>query len=427
LMHSATLVTAGVYLIARMNTIYQLAPLAMEIVAIFGALTAVYAATLALVQTDIKRILSYSTISQLGFMFLALGAGAFSAGIFQLLTHALFKALLFLAGGSLVFSLSGEQDIRRMGGMWNAVPTTSRPFLIATLAIAALPPFAGFFSENEILGQAFHHFRFVNPHIFLWLAGIIIAALTAIYSFRLLFLAFFGRSRVSPQLEVQIHESPQTMNVPLTVLAFLCIIGGWFALPVLWGEPNSLFQFLAPVLGEVGAPAPAVVPESHFLLKEYLLLSTPLLAAGLGIWLAYRIYLQKPKLRDKIPAAWPRLHKLLTHQYYFDQFYLAVVVNPIKDLSLALDFADAVLIDGLATNITALLARSLSRISAWCDKWIVGGAINFGAKFIQALGNPIRLLQTGVFSLYALWMLLGLTLLLGYYAHHMQVWMRTLH
>ena len=427
LMHSATMVTAGVYLIARMNSLYQLAPVAMEIIAIVGALTAIYAATVALVHTDIKRILAYSTISQLGFMFLALGVGAFSAGIFQLLTHALFKALLFLSAGSLVLSLSGEQDIRKMGGMWNAIPATSRPFLIATLAIAAIPPFAGFFSENEILGDAYHGSHFMNPHIFLWLGGIIIAALTAIYSFRLLFLAFLGRSRVSPQLEVQIHESPQTMAVPLTILAFLSIIGGWFALPVLWGEPNSLLQFLAPVLGEVQTATTAVAPGIHVLLKEYLLLSTPLLAASLGIWLAYRIYLQKPKLRDKIPAAWPRLHRLLVHQYYFDQFYTAVFVNPVKDLSLALDFADAILIDGLATNGTVLLARSLSRVSAWCDKWILGLLINFIAKFVQTFSNPIRLLQTGVFSSYGVWMLLGLTLLLGYYAHHMQVWMRTLH
>ncbi|MGB2666611.1 MAG: NADH-quinone oxidoreductase subunit L, partial [Candidatus Acidiferrum sp.] len=217
LIHAATMVTAGVYMVARMNAIYQLAPAAMDVVAIVGALTAIFAASIALVQNDIKKVLAYSTISQLGYMFLALGVGAFSAGIFHLMTHAFFKALLFLGAGSVIHALSGEQDLRKMGGLWDTVPATSRPFLIATLAIAGMPPLAGFFSKDEILGHAFWRSASMDRYLFLWIVGLITAGLTAFYMFRLLFLAFFGLSRVSPELEHHIHESPKTMTVPLMI------------------------------------------------------------------------------------------------------------------------------------------------------------------------------------------------------------------
>ena len=244
LIHAATMVTAGVYMVVRMNAIYQLAPLAMDVVAMVGALTAIFAATIALAQTDIKKVLAYSTISQLGYMFLALGVGAFSAGIFHLMTHAFFKALLFLGAGSVIHALSGEQDLRKMGGLWNTIPATSRPFLIATLAIAGMPPLAGFFSKDEILGHAFGRAVSVDRYLSLWIVGVVTAGLTAFYMFRLLFLAFFGYSRVSPQLEHHIHESPKTMTVPLAILAGLSIVGGWFALPSLWGKaaPSKSFS-----------------------------------------------------------------------------------------------------------------------------------------------------------------------------------------
>ncbi len=310
LIHAATMVTAGVYMVARMNAIYQLAPIAMDVVAFIGATTAIFAASMALVQTDIKKVLAYSTISQLGYMFLALGVGAFAAGIFHLMTHAFFKALLFLGAGSVIHSLSGEQDIRKMGGLWNSIPATSRPFLIATLAIAGIFPFAGFFSKDEILGHAFHRSQMMDRYLFLWLVGLITAGMTAYYMFRLLFLTFFGLSRVSPELEEHIHESPKTMTVPLMILAFLSISGGWFALPVLWGEKNTFGIFLEPVLGGVETETGAVQLGQHTLFKEYFLMILSLAVVGLGLWVAYQLFLKNPKLHEKIADSWPRLHNL---------------------------------------------------------------------------------------------------------------------
>ncbi len=426
LIHAATMVTAGVYMVARMNAVYQLAPIAMDFIAVIGAATAIYAASMALVQTDIKKVLAYSTISQLGYMFLALGVGAFAAGVFHLMTHAFFKALLFLGAGSVIHALSGEQDLRKMGGMWNAIPSTSRPFLIATLAIAGMPPFAGFFSKDEILGHTFHRSQAMDRYLFLWVIGLITAGMTAFYMFRLLYLAFFGRSRVPPEIEDHIHESPSTMTTPLWILALLSIIGGWFALPVLWGEKNAFFQFLEPVLAGVKPETTTVELGQHTLLKEYLLMFTSVAVAGLGIWLAYRIFLEKPKMHEKIAAAWPRLHNLLMHKYYVDEIYDALFVNRIKDLSTAFGLFDAKIIDGVAINGSAALTRFFSGISMWWDKWIIDGLVNLVGKFTRGLSTPVRMLQTGVFSTYAVWIMIGIVVLLGYYGHHMQVWLRNL-
>src|SRR6516225_918468 len=272
LIHAATMVTAGVYMVARMNAIYQLSPAAMDFVAVVGALTAVFAATMALAQTDIKKVLAYSTISQLGYMFLALGVGAFAAGIFHLMTHAFFKALLFLGAGSVIHALSGEQDLRKMGGMWNAIPRTSRPFLIATLAIAGIPGFAGFFSKDEILGSTFARSLTTDRYLALWIVGVFTAGLTAFYMFRLLNLTFFGLSRVPRELEHHIHESPATMTVPLAILALFSIIGGWVALPALWGAESPFEKFLEPVLKGVVPETAAVQFAHHTLFKEYVLM-----------------------------------------------------------------------------------------------------------------------------------------------------------
>src|SRR3989441_3721920 len=225
LIHAATMVTAGVYMVVRMNAVYQLAPFALDVVAVVGVVTAIFAASMALVQNDIKKVLAYSTISQLGYMFLALGAGAFAAGIFHLMTHAFFKALLFLGAGSVIHAMSGEQDIQKMGGLWNKIPATARTFAVATLAIAGIFPLAGFFSKDEILGRAF------DGHRSLWLIGFITAGLTAFYMFRLLFLAFFGYSRADEHIVKHVHESPPTMTVPLMVLAVFSLIGGWIGWP----------------------------------------------------------------------------------------------------------------------------------------------------------------------------------------------------
>ncbi len=426
LIHAATMVTAGVYMVVRMNAIYQLAPMAMDVVAVVGTLTAIFAASMALLQNDIKKVLAYSTISQLGYMFLALGVGAFSAGIFHLMTHAFFKALLFLAAGSVIHALSGEQDIRKMGGIWNAIPATSRPFLIATLAITGIPPLAGFFSKDEILGHTFARAAMGDRYLALWIVGLVTAGLTAFYMFRLLFLAFFGLSRVSPEVERHIHESPKTMTVPLMILAALSIVGGWFALPTLWGEESSFGKFLEPVVHGVIPESAAVKFAHNTLFTEYLLMAASVGIAIFGLWLAYNLYLKYPQLHSKIAASWPRLHKLLVNKYYVDEIYDALFVNRIKDLSTVLSLFDAKVIDGLGVDGAGWLARASSSISMRWDKWVVDGLVNFVGKFTRFLSQPIRMIQTGVFSSYALMILLGLVILLAYYGHHMQVLVRSL-
>jgi len=426
LIHAATMVTAGVYMVARMNAIYQLAPVAMDLIAIAGALTAVFAATIALAQTDIKKVLAYSTISQLGYMFLALGVGAFAAGIFHLMTHAFFKALLFLGAGSVIHALSGEQDLRKMGGLWNAIPATSRPFLVATLAIAGMPPLAGFFSKDEILGRTIARSAMLDRYLALWGIGLFTAGLTAFYMFRLLNLTFFGLSRIPPEVEHHIHESPASMTVPLAILALLSIIGGWVALPALWGAESPFEKFLEPVLSGVIPETGGIQFARHPLFIEFLLMSLSVAVAGFGIWLAYRLYLKVPHLHSKVAASWPRLHKLLVRKYYVDELYDALFVNRIKDLSISFALFDAKVIDGLGVDGSASLARILSRMSMWWDKWVVDGLVNFVGKFTQLLSHPVRMFQTGLFSSYAMWILIGLAILLGYYSHHMEVIVRSL-
>ncbi len=311
LIHAAAMVTAGVYMVARMSAIYQLAPIAMDVVAIIGATTAIFAATMAVVQTDIKKVLAYSTISQLGLMFLALGVGAFAAGIFHLMTHAFFKALLFLGAGSIIHSLSGQQDIRKMGGLRYTLPVTWIPFYIATLAIAGVPGLSGFFSEDEILGHAFNRHLMVDRYLALWAVGLVTAGLTSFYMFRLLFETFYGRSRLPVDMEGHIHESPKTMTVPLMVLAFFSIARGWLALPILWGEESPFEQFLEPSLRGVETDTwRNRLRASHSARR--------ILAHGRlrGVRRSGRLAClqalspQNPKLpHPQLAASWPRLHQ----------------------------------------------------------------------------------------------------------------------
>src|SRR3984957_9407137 len=242
LIHAATMVTAGVYMVTRLNAIFQLSPIAMGVVATVGAFTAIFAATMGLVQNDIKRVLACSTVSQLGYMFLALGVGAFTSGIFHLMTHAFFKALLFLGSGSVIHAMSGEQDMRKMGALWNKIPITARTFLIATIAISGIPPLAGFVSKDAILGAAF------DARPLLWVIGFITAGMTAFYMFRLVNMTFFGQSRVSHEAEHHLHESPASMTVPLMILAFLSIVGGWIGWPESLGGSDHFAKFLDPVI-----------------------------------------------------------------------------------------------------------------------------------------------------------------------------------
>jgi NADH-quinone oxidoreductase subunit L len=427
LIHAATMVTAGVYMVARMSAIYQLAPVAMDIVAIIGATTAIFAATMAVVQTDIKKVLAYSTISQLGYMFLALGVGAFAAGIFHLMTHAFFKALLFLGAGSIIHSLSGEQDIRKMGGLRYTIPATSVPFMIATLAITGVPGLSGFFSKDEILGHAFNRHLMLDRYLALWAVGLTTAGLTAFYMFRLLFETFYGRSRLPIEMEGHIHESPKTMTVPLMILAFFSIASGWLALPILWGEESPFERFLEPSLRGVETDTGAITFGHHTLLVEYALMAASVAFVALGCWFAYRLYLENPKLHRKLAGSWPRMHNLLIHKYYVDEIYDALFVNRIKDLSTALGFFDSKVIDGLGVDGAGWLTRVFSRISMWWDKWVVDALVNTLGWFPKFLSMPVRMFQTGVFSTYAVFILIGLAILLGFYGHHVQTFVRTLH
>jgi NADH-quinone oxidoreductase subunit L len=419
LIHAATMVTAGVYMVVRMNAVYQLAPFALDVVAVIGAITAIFAATMALVQNDIKKVLAYSTISQLGYMFLALGVGAFAAGIFHLMTHAFFKALLFLGAGSVIHAMSGEQDIRKMGGLWDKIPYTAWTFAAATLAIAGIFPFAGFFSKDEILGSSFDRFRV------LWFVGFVTAGLTAFYMSRLFFLTFVGYCRADEHIEKHIHESPRAMTVPLMILAGFSIIGGWIGWPEVFGGENRFEKFLDPVLKGVLPETGEVNIAHHALLKEGLLMVASLGIAAVGIILAYQLYCSKRIAPELLAKKWPRLYQLLLHKYYVDEIYDAAVVERTKDLGTVLGSFDANVIDGVGVNGAGWLARFVSTLSMWWDKWIIDGLLNFSAKLMQLFSYPVRLLQTGMFSSYAMFILLGLVVLLAYYGHHVQVLPRT--
>jgi NADH-quinone oxidoreductase subunit L len=418
LIHAATMVTAGVYMVTRMNAVYQLAPFALDVVAVIGAITSIFAASMALVQNDIKKVLAYSTISQLGYMFLALGVGAFAAGIFHLMTHAFFKALLFLGAGSVIHAMSGEQDIRKMGGLDKKIKYTYYTMAVATLAIAGIFPFAGFFSKDEILGKAFDRF------FLLWVVGFITAGLTAFYMFRLLFLTFFGYCRADEHVEKHIHESPWPMTVPLMILAGFSVIGGWIGWPEVIGGENRFEKFLDPILKGVMPETGEVNIVHHAVFKELLLMGASLVIAAAGIVLAYQLYCAKRIAPELIAKKWPALYKLLLHKYYVDEIYDAAIVDRTKDLGTALGRLDASVIDGVGVNGAGWLARFISTVSMWWDKWIIDGLLNFIAKMTQLFSYPVRLIQTGMFSGYAMLILIGLVVLLAYYGHHMQVLVR---
>ena len=408
LIHAATMVTAGVYMIARTNAVFSMAPKALAVVAVIGAVTSIFAATMGLVQNDIKRVLAYSTVSQLGYMFLACGVGAFTAGVFHLMTHAFFKALLFLGSGSVIHALSGEQDMRKMGALWTKIPTTAKTFLVASIAIAGIPPLAGFFSKDSILGHTF------ESNKFLWLIGFITAGMTAFYMFRLVNMTFFGQSRVDHDVEHHIHESPSSMTVPLIILAVLATVGGWVGWPESLGGSDHFTKFLDPVMAkhiEVGGEAAAASGAA----MEYLLMLLSVLIACGGIWLAYRWYIQRPEVPDKIAAASPFLYKLLYNKYYVDQIYDAMFVNRMKDLALTLGAFDVNFINGLGVDGSAWVTRVTSRISAIWDSWIVDGLVNLAARIVWLFSWPVRMLQTGRVSRYALAMLVGVLIFLGYY------------
>src|ERR1700741_45441 len=329
LIHAATMVTAGVYMVARSNAIFVLAPTAMKTVAIVGALTAIFAASIGLVQNDIKRVLAYSTVSQLGYMFLALGVGAFAAGVFHVFTHAFFKALLFLGAGSVIHAMSGEQDMRNMGDLGHRTPATHITMFIATLAIAGIPPFAGFFSKDEILWQTWTSEH--GAYIWLWVIGWGTALMTAFYMFRLMYLTFHGRPRMSHDVEHHIHESPKSMTVPLMILAFCSIFAGWLGWPHSLGGSDRFGKFLEPgfsreatVLTEEGKAGQVAAGEKeaeHTSGTEYGLMFLSVAAGIVGWGMAWAAYRHADKgYSEPIEAGAKPLYTLLYHKWYVDEF-----------------------------------------------------------------------------------------------------------
>jgi NADH-quinone oxidoreductase subunit L len=372
LIHAATMVTAGVYMLARSHVLFELAPRTLEVVAVIGAATALMAATIGLAQNDIKRVLAYSTVSQLGYMFMACGVGAFGAGIFHLMTHAFFKALLFMGAGSVIHAMSNEQDMRRMGGLAGKLPWTHGTMAVATLAITGVPFFAGFFSKDEIL-----HAAWASGHKGIWLAGLVGAALTAFYMTRLYVLTFRGESRVSHEAEHHLHESPPAMIAPLVVLAVLSFVGGYVGLPFQEGG-HAFERWLRPVLesGEAG-----LVHHEVSRGTEWALILASVAAALSGIALALRTYLWNPDSATALRARFEGVHRLLENKYWVDEFYDLIVVRPFVGVS-----------------------EWLWRV--W-DVGVVDGLVNGSGHVLEGGSAILKLVQTGFVGTYALFITLG--------------------
>jgi NADH-quinone oxidoreductase subunit L len=419
LIHAATMVTAGVYMVARSNALFVLAPTSMWVVAIVGALTAIFAASIGLVQNDIKRVLAYSTVSQLGYMFLALGVGAFAAGVFHVFTHSFFKALLFLGAGSVIHAMSGEQDLRNMGALAGKIPTTFRTMLIATWAIAGLPLMAGFFSKDEILWQAFRR----SPY--LWAIGFFTALMTAFYMFRLMYLTFWSPSRVtSHEVEHHIHESPKSMTGPLVILAALSITAGYLNWP-----SNAFERFLEPVFANpTMAAESARATEGASRAMELGLMSLSVLVAFGGWFLASRYYKHAGKsYTEPIAAAAPPVYDVLLNKYYVDEGYDYIFTGRRKmgDIRLgamglgeASSWFDTYVIDG-AVNAAGWITRLTATLSKWWDTWIIDGiGVNGPAILARLLSYPVRLFEWGLVQWYALVMTAGLAGFVLYYVYH---------
>ncbi|MBI3635365.1 MAG: NADH-quinone oxidoreductase subunit L, partial [Candidatus Rokubacteria bacterium] len=375
LIHAATMVTAGVYMVARSHTLFERSGVALEVVAIVGVATAVFAATIGLVQTDIKRVLAYSTISQLGYMFAAVGLGAYAAGIFHLVTHAFFKALLFLGAGSVIHGLNGEQDLRKMGGLAPRMVTTTVTMIIGGAALAGVPGLAGFFSKDEILAAAYF-----GHHRLLWALLLAGAFMTAFYTFRLLFLAFLGGPRMSREAAHHVHESPAVMTLPLVVLAVLTVLAGWaVGVPSIHG--TRFARFLAPVF--------PLAEEAPGGIAAYMVLLLSVVVVTAGIVLAWLMYVSTPVRPDRIGRPRTVVHALLLNAWYVDGLYDRAVVRPL--LALSQFFARVV------------------------DLRLIDGLVNATGRGVLAAGSSLRRIQTGYVVNYALTMLVGAVALVAYF------------
>ncbi len=400
LIHAATMVTAGVYMVARSSAIFERAPMAMTVVAIIGTLTALFAATIGIAQTDIKKVLAYSTVSQLGYMFMACGVGAFSAGIFHLMTHAFFKGLLFLAAGSVIHGIGGEQDMRKMGGLRVYMPWTFATMGIATLAIAGIPPFAGFWSKDEILWNAYS--SPLGSWVY-WLLGVITAFITSFYMFRLMYMTFGGEYRGAPPPDThghdahghgsghghgEPHESPWVMLGPLVVLAFLSVVGG-----AIGGYHNLFEHFLAPVFQGTSEVARESSSEAGSTSLEYLLMVVSVGVAGLGWFLAYLLYSRLPQLPARIAASLGGLYRAVANKYYIDELYAVLFVKPLVDGS------------------TTILWHDI-------DQGVIDATVNNSATAARHVSDNVRHMQSGNLRSYAGWVAAGAAVVIGY-----MVWM----
>ena len=381
LIHAATMVTAGIYMVLRANVLFTLAPDTLEVVAIVGAATALFAATIGLAQNDIKKVLAYSTVSQLGYMFLALGVMGYSTSLFHVLTHAFFKALMFLGAGSVIHAMSNEQDLRRMGGLRKALPITFFTFLIGCLAISGIPPFSGFFSKDEILSHAFEHNKV------LWAMGLLTAFMTAFYMFRLLFLAFFGEFRGTEEQKHHLHESPASMTFPLIVLAVLAAVGGFMGAPMFTGGRHFLAEYLAPIFTYSQRLVPAAFNAEPDHNTELMLMGLSVAAGVLGIVLAYVFYVVRAQRPAEDDAQRSAPESLVYHKYYIDELYNAAFTRPIMALSNGLyKFVE----NGIINPVVGVFGR----------------AVNGG-------GTLLRYVQTGAVETYLILMVIGIVLILG--------------
>lgn len=377
LIHAATMVTAGIYMVIRANVLFTLAPFTMDFIAIVGLVTALLAASIGLLQNDIKKVLAYSTVSQLGYMFLALGVGAFSSSYFHVMTHAFFKALLFLGAGSVIHGMSGEQDIRSMGGLKSKMPVTFYTFLIATIAISGIPPFAGFFSKDEILAKVFE----LSP--VMWGLAVVGSLMTSFYMFRLLFLTFFGEFRGTEDQKHHLHESPFSMTMPLMILAVLSAIGGFFNFPALFGGHQWLAHFLAPIVGE---PSHNTSPEH--VTTEYILMGVSTVGALVSMFVAYSIYVGKKQVPDKEGTQRGFVSNLVYNKYYVDELYERLIVKPLSGLG--------------------------SIIAEFFDVYIIDGVVQFSGGVTMWVGKQMRYLQAGAIGVYVFSMVLGILIILTF-------------
>ncbi|MFH1018404.1 MAG: NADH-quinone oxidoreductase subunit L [Pseudomonadota bacterium] len=402
LIHAATMVTAGVYMVARLSFLFDLAPITLAVIAVVGALTALFSATIALAQNDIKKVLAYSTVSQLGYMFLACGVGAYSAAIFHVTTHAFFKALLFLGAGSVIHALSGEQDMRKMGGIRKKLPVTYWTFLIATLAIVGIPGLAGFFSKDEILWEAF-----ATGHRLLWSVGWITAGLTAFYMFRLFFLTFHGESRSSEEVRHHTHESPPSMLIPLVLLATGSLTAGYLWMPGFLGAGEPFLEWLG------DSVVVRHIEANHRM--EIAVASVPFVLTLLALYLARKFYVVSPQIPAHLSEKWAGVHRTLLNKYWVDEFYEHVFVRGTKRLASLIFWFDSRTVDG-AVNGAGWLLRVIVHAGGTVDNVVVDGLVNWVGDGTFAIGKQVRRLQTGQIQFY-------LGTLAGVFAAVAIVWM----